>query len=173
MIGHKLVEISEAIAQPPWTAGSIPSIDEELTALQLRGGLSGFFFVKFWDEDDLHEVHCPGREQGAQSHQCVYTWRNKTDPLNCMFIVEEFLVSYYDREINRQIKHWRKNRHWRPKVSEGSPFYLQVLQRLLTRILTERQKFGEGSWFFFNENIPAWRIEVWCSLTHFVHVVCM
>jgi hypothetical protein len=64
----------------------------------------------------LHEVHCPGYGQGAQSRQCVQTWRNKIRPLNCMFILEEVFVSHYDREINHQIKYWRKIRHGRTKV---------------------------------------------------------
>ena len=132
------------------------------------------FLWRFWKEDDWHEVNCPGCEQGTQIRHCVNTWRNKTRPHNYMFIVEEyFFVSYYDLEINRQIKYLKTNGHRRPKVSEGSSFYLQVLQRLLKRISTERPHFGEGSWFFCNEDVSAWRIEAWCSLTYLVHVVCM
>jgi hypothetical protein len=32
-----------------------------------------FIYLRFWKEDDLHEVHCPGYGQGAQSRQCVQT----------------------------------------------------------------------------------------------------
>ena len=176
MIGPKLLEIREAVTKPPWISGQIPSnvdgIDEGSTALQSTAFCQVFLW-RFWKEDDLHEVHCPGCEQGAQSRQCVHTWRNKTRPINYTSIVGFFFVAYYDREINRQIKYW-----W--KIATDDPKYLKEVYstcRCCKDYWSGFRQTGHnlekvvGS--FFNENVPAWRIEAWYSLTQLVHFVCL
>jgi len=84
-----------------------------------------FFFVKILERRWIC-TKCVVRDVNKE-HRVVSMFipdETKHVPLNYTFNVEGVFVSYYDREINCQIKHWRKHHQGRPKVSEGILFCL-------------------------------------------------